>query len=288
VAQVGAADLERGDAQPVPVLLGQVHHEPFAFEHGEQVVDARAGQVELARELRRAHRARVAGQGAQERERALGRGDAAAAAHGASGHVRGGLGSGTRDTSCRTSVARGERGWWSGPHGHHLRLPDRGLPGHRHRHRRARAGRSDAGRGRRRRPPRRDRDAHRRCARGPRRRAPARRGARPPCHAGLRRVDRVRGARRPAHPRRAAYEAAAVVDPLARRRVGTRGGTRGGPGDDAAPPAHPDDGADGGPAGRRGDARRRCSTPGSRRSSTSTAASGARATSRRCRPSRSC
>ena len=70
VPQVGRAQLERADPEPVPALLGQVRHEAGLGQLGEQVVRRRPGQPQLARHRRRGHRAGLAGQQPQHRQAA--------------------------------------------------------------------------------------------------------------------------------------------------------------------------------------------------------------------------
>ena len=72
----------------------------------------------------------------------------------------------------------------------------------------------------------------------------------------LRRIDRLRRARHPAHPGRAADPAAAQPDPLPRCRFGPGGRTRGRPRADAAPDLHPGHRTDRDPGGDAADVRR--------------------------------
>jgi hypothetical protein len=65
VAQVRGAEFERGDAEAVAPVLRQMRDETGIREFGEQVVDGRAGQLQLGRDRRRRHRTRVAGQQSQ-------------------------------------------------------------------------------------------------------------------------------------------------------------------------------------------------------------------------------
>ena len=70
LADVGGADLVRGDAQAVAALLGEVDDEPLVGEDLEQVVGATsAGGRGALRDRRRRERLRVAGQQAQDLER---------------------------------------------------------------------------------------------------------------------------------------------------------------------------------------------------------------------------
>ena len=69
LARVGRAELERGDAEPVAALLGQVHDEPLLAQHREQVVDARARQPEVARDRRGRHGRGVRAEQLQDGER---------------------------------------------------------------------------------------------------------------------------------------------------------------------------------------------------------------------------
>ena len=69
LADVGGADLVRGDAQAVAALLGEVDDEPLVGEDLEQVVGGRAREVEVMRDGCRRERLGVAGQQAQDLER---------------------------------------------------------------------------------------------------------------------------------------------------------------------------------------------------------------------------
>ena len=99
----------------------------------------------------------------------------------------------------------------------------------------------------------------------------------------LRRLDRVRRAGHPHIRAELRAQLQRSPDPLARRGLGPRGRARGGPRADAAAPARPGDRPHRRAPEVGAGATRHCSTPGSPRSCTSTAASAARATSRRCR-----
>ena len=80
LARVGGAELERRDPEPVAALLGQVHDEALVAQHGQQVVDARARQPELARDRRRGHRRGVTAEQLQHAERVGGGGSVGHAA----------------------------------------------------------------------------------------------------------------------------------------------------------------------------------------------------------------
>jgi len=45
---VGRAQLECRDPEAVTLLFDQMHHEPLIAKDGEQVIDTRPGQVEVA------------------------------------------------------------------------------------------------------------------------------------------------------------------------------------------------------------------------------------------------
>ena len=227
---VRRAELERGDAQPVAALLGQVGDEALAAQHRQQVVDARAGQAEVAGDRGGRHRLGVprdaaAGRRAPDRRRR--RWASAQCLRSETQPAAGG---------CAAAVGARWNGWHEPLARHHRtrrhrRQPPRPSPWApapvsfadvvavaRHGAPRG-AVAGGAGRG----PP------YPRGHRGPGRR----RGA------ALRRVHRLRRPRHPAHPHRAAGPAAAQPRALPRRRLGRRGRARGRPRADAAAPVHP-------------------------------------------------
>jgi hypothetical protein len=69
LARVGRAELERREPEPVAPLLGQVDDEALLAQHGEQVVDGRPRQREVASDGRRRHRAGMCAEQLQQAER---------------------------------------------------------------------------------------------------------------------------------------------------------------------------------------------------------------------------
>jgi hypothetical protein len=69
---VGRAQLERGDTQAVSPLLGQMHHESLVAKDGEQVIDARPGQIEVPGDRRGWHRLGMSCQQSQHGQRLTG------------------------------------------------------------------------------------------------------------------------------------------------------------------------------------------------------------------------
>ena len=149
LAGVGRPELEGGDAEPVPPLLRQVDHEALVGEHPQQVVDAGAGEPEVAGDGRGGLRLGVPGEQAQ---------------HGQG--VRGCRCVGHAAQCLRYETVDAPRWWrrWSVAHGMGACFLARQHAGHGHRRHRS----ADRGRGRGRRPPRRaGRDRRRGACRHP-------------------------------------------------------------------------------------------------------------------------
>ena len=211
---VGGPQLEGGDAEPVPALLGQVDDEALVGEHPQQVVDAGPGECQVAGDGGRGLRLGVPGEQAQHGE---GVGGCRCVGHAPSVSDPRQLmiGAGGARVGCSME-------WGHGPLD----------PGHRHRRHRS----ALRGRGRRGRPSRRSGDGGRRCAgRHPGEPRAGRRAGRRR-RAALRHLHRVRRPGQPAHPGRAAPAAAGLPGALALRRHRPRGRARGRTGADAAAP----------------------------------------------------